>query len=215
MPWVLRFAGDILRKNGSAQTAGGADKEVLLTRTFKGVVSFVSKIFSTQTQREGVRPVQEASRLGAIFQTAGIGTIYGLLFAGLLFAPLLPHLEAQSSRNSYTLQAGDEITEIKIGGVWKTIVDWLKGLFGGAVGTALWDAIKAKWNAQLFTPSSGTIVAYAEVILMYLDGEKIYWYGLSGKPISKIQYGLDDPFGMPMKLREDFQYYDYSYVRMT
>ena len=127
----------------------------------------------------------------------------------------MPNIEAQSSGNSYTLQAGDEITEIKIGGVWKTIVDWLKGLFGGAAGTAIWDAIKAKWNAQPFTPSTGTVVAYAEVILTNLDGERIYWYGVSGKPISKIQYSLDDPFGMPMKLREDYQYYDFTYVRMT
>ena len=127
----------------------------------------------------------------------------------------MPNIEAQSSGNSYTLQAGDEITEIKIGGVGKTIVDWLKSLFGGAAGAVIWDAIKAKWNAQPFTPSTGTIVAYAEVILTDLDGERIYWYGVSGKPISKIQYSLDDPFGMPMKLREDYQYYDFTYVRMT
>lgn len=67
---------------------------------------------------------------------------------------------------------------------------------------------------QTFTPSSGTVVAYAQVILTDLDGEKIYWYGVSGKPIAKIEYSLDDPFGL-MKLREDFQYYDYTYVRMT
>ena len=36
-------------------------------------------------------------RLKGIAATAGIGTIYGLLFANLLFAPLLPHLAAQSN----------------------------------------------------------------------------------------------------------------------
>ena len=38
-----------------------------------------------------------AMNLKSIAATAGLGTIYGLLFAGLLFAPLLPHLEAQTS----------------------------------------------------------------------------------------------------------------------
>lgn len=47
-----------------------------------------------------------------------------------------------------------------------------------------------------------------------LDGEKIYWYGVSGKPIAKIEYCRDDPFGY-MPLREDFQYHDYTYVKMT
>ena len=150
---------------------------------------------------------------GAIFQTAGLGTIYGLIFAGLLFAPLMPHLAAQSSGSSNTPQAGDEIAEIKISGVWKKIADWIKGLFGGAAGSALWDSVKAKWNAKPFTPSSGTVVAYAEVILTDLDGEKIYWYGVSGKPIAKIEYSRDDPFGY-MPLREDFQYFDIQVSRM-
>ena len=112
----------------------------LLTRTVKGLVSPVSnKLFSPSAYKEGVRSVQKASRLGAISKTAGIGTIYGLLFTCILLAPL-PSIEAQSSGNSYTLQAGDEITEIKIGGVWKTIADWLKSLFGGAAGTAIGDS---------------------------------------------------------------------------
>ena len=38
-----------------------------------------------------------ALNLKEIAATTGIGTIYGLLFAGLLFAPLLPHLAAQTS----------------------------------------------------------------------------------------------------------------------
>ncbi len=38
-----------------------------------------------------------ALNLKEIAATAGIGTIYGLLFASLLFVPLLPHLAAQTS----------------------------------------------------------------------------------------------------------------------
>ena len=55
------------------------------------VVSLVSKLFSAQTQKEGVRPVQKAFRLRELFQTAGIGTIYGLLFASLLLMPFQSH----------------------------------------------------------------------------------------------------------------------------
>ena len=58
-----------------------------------GVVSLGQNLLPSRTPKEGVRGSQKAFRLGKIFQTAGIGTIYGLLFAGLLFAPL-PHVEA-------------------------------------------------------------------------------------------------------------------------
>ena len=81
----------------------------------KGVVSLVSQLFSSSTQKGGRTLRGQVSRLGAIFQTTAVETIYGLLFAGLLIASL-PSIEAQSSGNSYTLQAGDEITEIKIVG---------------------------------------------------------------------------------------------------
>ena len=36
-------------------------------------------------------------KLREMAATAGIGALYGLLFAGLLFAPLLSHIEAQSN----------------------------------------------------------------------------------------------------------------------
>ena len=52
-----------------------------------------------------------ALSLKEIAATAGIGMIYGLLFAGLLFAPLMPHLAAQSSgtptRTTSTAQLQD------------------------------------------------------------------------------------------------------------
>ena len=142
-PWFLLFVGAILRKIGSARTTDGAGKDDLLAKNAKGIVSFVQNFLPSRTQKEGVRPVPKAFRLREVFQTAGIGTLYGLLFA-----PLLPHLEAQSSGSSNTPQARDEIAAIKIGGVWKKIPEWIKNLFGGAAGSAIGDNVKAKWNAK-------------------------------------------------------------------
>ena len=71
----------------------------LLAKTAKGVVSLVQNLLPSPTPKEGVQPVQKASRLGAIFPTAGIGTIYGLLLAGLLFALLLLHLAAEAKKH--------------------------------------------------------------------------------------------------------------------
>ena len=65
----------------------------LLARVVKGVVSFLQNLLSPLTHKEGVR-AEKVSRLRAFFQTAGIGTIYGLLFAALVLAPL-PRMEAQ------------------------------------------------------------------------------------------------------------------------
>ena len=55
-----------------------------------------------------------AMKLKGIAATAGLGALYGLLFAGLLVAPLLPHLAAQSSGTTSTnstpqLQHGDQV----------------------------------------------------------------------------------------------------------
>ena len=61
----------------------------LLARVVKGVVSFVANLFPQSACKEGVRP-EKVSRLNELSQTAAIGTIYGLLFAGLLFAPIYP-----------------------------------------------------------------------------------------------------------------------------
>ena len=53
-----------------------------------------------------------ALSLKEIAATTGIGTIYGLLFASLLFSPLMPHIEAQTSSTNLvpvqtpTTQAG-------------------------------------------------------------------------------------------------------------
>ena len=60
--WHLRFAGDILRKNGSARTSGGANKDGILAKTVKGIVSFLRNFLPAQTQKEDVRPAQKSSR---------------------------------------------------------------------------------------------------------------------------------------------------------
>ncbi len=59
----------------------------LLARMAKGVVSFLQNLLSPLTRKEVVRRGQ-VSRLRALSQTIAVGTLYGLLFAGLLFAPL-------------------------------------------------------------------------------------------------------------------------------
>ena len=61
----------------------------LLTRMAKGVVSFLQNLLFPQTQKEGVRRGQ-VSRLRELSQTTAVGTLYGLLFAGLLLAPICP-----------------------------------------------------------------------------------------------------------------------------
>ena len=59
-PWHLCFAGSILRKIGSARTAGGADKDGILAEIAKGIVSFLQNFLPSQTQKEGVCPAQKA-----------------------------------------------------------------------------------------------------------------------------------------------------------
>ena len=60
-PWFLRLTGDILRKDGTARTAGGTGKDGLLTRAAKGIVSFLQNFLPSPTQKEGVRGGQSAA----------------------------------------------------------------------------------------------------------------------------------------------------------
>ena len=80
-----------LRAMPSHSTAG------LLARVVKGVVSFLQNLLSPQTRKEGVRRGPKAFRLDEIFQTAGIGTLYGLLFASLLLMPFQTHRAVAAS----------------------------------------------------------------------------------------------------------------------
>lgn len=65
----------------------------LLARVVKSVVSFLQNLLFPQTQKEGVR-AEKVSRLRALSQTTAIGTLYGLLFASLLLAPIYPAYSA-------------------------------------------------------------------------------------------------------------------------
>ena len=60
----------------------------------KGVVCFLQNLLSPLASKESVRCGQEVFRLRALSQTTAIGTLYGLLFTGLLLATL-PRMEAQ------------------------------------------------------------------------------------------------------------------------
>ncbi len=59
----------------------------LLGRMVKGVVSFLQNLLSPLARKESVRCGQEVFRLRALSQTTAIGTLYGLLFTGLLLMP--------------------------------------------------------------------------------------------------------------------------------
>ena len=59
----------------------------LLARVIKGVVSFLQNLLSLLTRKEVVHCGQEVFRLRALSQTTAVGTLYGLLFAGLLLMP--------------------------------------------------------------------------------------------------------------------------------
>ena len=62
----------------------------------KGVVSLVANLFPQSARKEGHR-VERVSRPREISQTATIGTLYGLLFAGLILLPLQPHVNAATA----------------------------------------------------------------------------------------------------------------------
>ena len=102
----------------------------LLARVGKGVVSFLQNLLSPLTRKEGVRRGQEVFRLREVSQTAGIGTLYGLLFAGLLLAPFQPHQATAAdppSEDNYEAQ-GKRIRDavlLLIGGVIDNVLDWV------------------------------------------------------------------------------------------
>ena len=168
MPWFLRFAGAILRKNGSARTTGGADKDGLLAKDAKGIVSFVQNLLPSRTQKEGVRPIQKAFRLVAIFQTASIGAIYGLLFAGLLLMPFQTHRATAATASPQTSEseyAPEGWQLVIIGGIVATII--------GAAIIRAYDTVKE----DLQTPN-GKIVAVADLVEHGKEGGKsllVFW----------------------------------------
>ena len=185
-----------------------------------------------------------ALELKEIAATAGIGLLYGLLFAGLLFAPLLPHLAAQSSgtptRTTSTaqLQDGAQVQWIwrakpileKL--PWRKWVKWVVAPLGVAVGgNAIWSELNKEWTLPPGATRKGRIQSIATIGLWKMDGQKTHWYSKSGEWAWQSDWGFDNKNPLPnptypMPLYDlynyinsddydrDYHYYDYSCQRM-
>ena len=148
-----------------------------------------------------------AGKLKEIAATAGIGALYGLLFAGLLFAPLLPHLAAQSSgtptRTTSTAQLQDGaqvqwIWMLPIAGGIGVRIAWRKWLIGtggalavGVGGNAIWDAATKTWTLPPGATRKGRVTARARIGLWKVDGETTHWYSKSGSWAWQRQSGFN------------------------
>ena len=156
-----------------------------------------------------------AMNLKSIAATAGIGAIYGLLLAGLLFAPLLPHLEAQSSgtptRTTSTaqLQDGAQVQWIWMlpiaGGIGARITfrEWLRrrtvtigggvaiSAAGGVISIPVWNAITKEWELPPGAARKGRVTARASIGLWKVDGETTHWYSKSGSWAWQRQSGFN------------------------
>ena len=197
----------------------------ILAKTAKGIVSFVQNLLPIQTQKEGVRPVH-------------IGMIYGLLFAELLFALLLPHLAAQSSgtptRTTSTAQLQDGaqvqwIWMLPIAGGIGVRIAWRKWLLGtggalavGVGSNAIWNAATKTWTLPPGAARKGRVTARARIGLWKVDGEETQWYGMSGEWAGQLQWGFnhndpDDDLNTDSDVRfpssdnqkRDYHYFDY------
>ena len=172
--------------------------------------------------------------LKEIATTAGIGTIYGLLFASLLFAPLLPHLAAQSSGTptitSSTAQLQDGAqpqwlwTILPVLGGTGLRIAWRKWVLGaggavatGYAGTALWDATTKTWTLPPGATRKGKIRAMGDIWLSKVDGKRTHWYSKSGDWAFTTVWRYDlngvpihnTPVESANRIR-DYHYYDYS-----
>ncbi len=148
---------------------------------------------SSQKTPWHLRFAPDALNLKGMAATAGIGTIYGMLFAGLLFAPLMQHLEAQSSgtptitSSTAQLQDGAQVQWIWMlpiaGGIGARIAwrKWLLGTGGalavGYAGNALWDATTKTWTLPPGATRKGRVTARARIGIWKVDGETTHWYG--------------------------------------
>ena len=142
-----------------------------------------------------------ALNLKEIAATDGIGTIYGLLFAILLFAPLMPHIAAQSSGTPTTtsstaqLQDGAQpqwvwvILPVVGIGVRITFQQWLRNraraiaggvaisAVGGIAGMAVWNELTKKWEIPPGATRKGRVTARARIGIWKVDSERTHWYG--------------------------------------
>ena len=123
-----------------------------LARVVKGVVSFLQTLLSPQTRKEGVRRGQ-VSRLRALSQTTAVGTLYGLLFAGLLLAPL-PFIQANWPT---TPQTSSEC---------------------GEVASNLWDAEQLRYDKAMDvvdrTEESANEAVYSKYDPLYAAAAEVY-----------------------------------------
>ena len=195
-PWFLRFAGAILRKIGSARTGVGADKDGLLAKDAKGFDSLVQNILFSRTQKESVRPVQKAFRLREVSQTAGVGTIYGLLFAGLLLMPFQSHRVAAADPPAEDNYEDQALPVLGIGAVF------VIGLVAGYLATAAWDG--TKWKAKQSKLPKGKVVAIADLVKHSHYLSDVAWSHGDKQDERTIQY--------PHYADVDYSYY---YVHVT
>ncbi len=161
-PWPALCAGSHSAQERLARTTGGADKDGILAKTAKGIVSFLQNLLSPLTRKEGVRCGQ-VSRLATIFQTAGISTIYGLLFAGLLLMPF------QSQRATAAPPAEDTVETQEL-----TLVGVLIGIGISITAMALWKG--GEWVIEEIKTPNGTLVADTDIAVESLDGATSSWY---------------------------------------
>ena len=154
-------------------------------------------------------------KLKGIVATAGIGTIYGLLFAGLLFAPLMPHLAAQSSgtptitSSTAQLQDGAQpqwvwvILPVVGIGVRITFQQWLRNraraiaggvaisAAGGIGSVAIWNQATKTWTLPPGATRKGRVTARARIGIWKVDGERTHWYSNSGEWAWQSQWGFN------------------------
>ncbi len=167
----------------------------LLTRAVKGIVSFVQNLLPSPTQKEGVRPVPKAFRLGAIFQTAGIGTIYGLLFAGLLLMPFQSHRAIAASPSSDDIET-QALPVLGIGAVF------VIGFVAGYLATAAWEG--TKWKAKQSKLPKGKVVAITDLVKDAHLLSEVAWSHGDKQDERTIQY--------PHYADVDYSYY---YIHVT
>ena len=167
----------------------------LLAGAVKGIVSFVQNLLPSPTQKEGVRPVPKAFRLGAIFQTAGIGTIYGLLFAGLLLMPFQSHRAiAASPVTSQTYETPDGAVPQGSG----LLINIVGGLIVVAIVAGV-NLAKKKYNIP-----KGKVVAVADLVKHSHYLSEVAWSHGDKQDERTIQY--------PHYADVDYSYY---YIHVT
>ena len=138
-----------------------------------------------------------AMKLKGIAATAGLGTIYGLLFAGLLLMPFQSHqavAATASPQNSESEYAPEGWQLVIIGGIVATII--------GATIIRAYDTVKE----DLDTPD-GKIVAVADLVEHGKEGERAFWY--FGNEI------IGPPEKFSNRYREDFAMYHVFIVRIA